>query len=612
MKNEHELEPQLKQLRPCGGCTKMIREMTLESDDVIWRMLLSTCRMHGNVEVAEKATSALLKLDTQDSSGCVLLLNVYADVGMWGWVSKMRRVMRHGRMKKEPGCSWGELQSEVHMFLAGDKAHPRCQPAAMATVSYSSTNRLIKPLFIRTLSTFAPKIQPNPFYKETFSHLFQECSRERSLEPGRQANARMIASGFEPTVFVANCFLKMCRRCSRLDTARKAFDKMSQRDVISWNSLISGYAVCGKMDIAQSSFGSMTERDVISWNSLISGNAICVIRCTCVVVKSGFEDDVATGSAVLDMYAKCKNLDESLRFFHTMPVRNWVSWSAIIAGCIQNNEHMSGLKLFKEMQKEGIGSHNTSITGYARSHRWFEGFELFIRLLRSGLGFDEISLSGAFSACAEARQVFDEMEVRDAVSWNSVIAASEQNKNDETLSLFVSMLQLRMEPDEFTFGSLLKACAGERALGHGKEVHGQVIKSELGKDSSWGAIACVYANHGLGREARGNSFKPRNFRGGPSSVWAHQACRRGARKVGWMAIKLEGGAPSRITAAKAIVEAGIAVMGHVGLTPQAISVLGGFRPQGRNVDSAVKPQGPPRCCEIYRRLNLLIGEMKMD
>ena len=54
------------------------------------------------------------------------------------------------------------------------------------------------------------------------------------------------------------------------------------------------------------------------------------------------------------------------------------------------------------------------------------------------------------------------------------------------------------------------------------------------------------------------------------------------------AIKLEGGSPSRITAAKAVVEAGIAVMGHVGLTPQAISALGGFRPQGKNVTSAVK------------------------
>ena len=60
------------------------------------------------------------------------------------------------------------------------------------------------------------------------------------------------------------------------------------------------------------------------------------------------------------------------------------------------------------------------------------------------------------------------------------------------------------------------------------------------------------------------------------------------KEGGMDTIKLEGGAPSRITAAKAIVEAGIAVMGHVGLTPQAISVLGGFRPQGKTVDSAVK------------------------
>lgn len=60
------------------------------------------------------------------------------------------------------------------------------------------------------------------------------------------------------------------------------------------------------------------------------------------------------------------------------------------------------------------------------------------------------------------------------------------------------------------------------------------------------------------------------------------------KEGGMDAIKLEGGAPSRITAAKAIVEAGIAVMGHVGLTPQAISVLGGFRPQGKNIASAVK------------------------
>ncbi|KAK1412220.1 hypothetical protein QVD17_33280 [Tagetes erecta] len=73
-----------------------------------------------------------------------------------------------------------------------------------------------------------------------------------------------------------------------------------------------------------------------------------------------------------------------------------------------------------------------------------------------------------------------------------------------------------------------------------------------------------------------------------SSQQAVDTAVRILKEGGMDAIKLEGGAPSRISAAKHIVEAGIAVMGHVGLTPQAISVLGGFRPQGRNVLSAVK------------------------
>ncbi|KAK8913847.1 hypothetical protein KSP39_PZI024325 [Platanthera zijinensis] len=73
-----------------------------------------------------------------------------------------------------------------------------------------------------------------------------------------------------------------------------------------------------------------------------------------------------------------------------------------------------------------------------------------------------------------------------------------------------------------------------------------------------------------------------------SSSQAVSTAVRVLKEGGMDAIKLEGGAPSRISAAKAIVEAGIAVMGHVGLTPQAISVLGGFRPQGKTVSSAVK------------------------
>ncbi|KAL6961093.1 hypothetical protein U1Q18_038857 [Sarracenia purpurea var. burkii] len=404
--------------------------------------------------------------------------------------------------------------------------------------------------------------------------------------------------------------------------------------------MIFGYSSCGNMSVAQAVFDSMPEKDVISWNSLISGYlqnanhqmsidvflqmgragivldsttfAVLLKACSSLenynvgiqvhglAVRMGFDYDVVTGSAILDMYAKCKNLSESLQFFREMPEKNWVSWSAVIAGCVQNEELVGGLELFKEMQSEGIGvsqsvyasvfrscaglsavrlgsqlhahalkadfgsdiivgtatvdmyakcdrlldarnlfnslpihnlqSYNAIIVGYARSYQGLEAYKMFWFLLKSGLGFDEISLSGAFSACAvmkgylegiqvhglaikstfwsnvcvsnaildmygkcgaltEARCVFDEMERRDAVSWNAIIAAYEQNGNEEETShLFVRMLRLRMEPDEFTYGSVLKACAGQQGLNRGMEVHTRIIKSGMGFDLFVGSV----------------------------------------------------------------------------------------------------------------------------
>ncbi|KAL0332169.1 UNVERIFIED_CONTAM: Pentatricopeptide repeat-containing protein, mitochondrial [Sesamum calycinum] len=478
------------------------------------------------------------------------------------------------------------------------------------------------PVCFCSISTFAQRNQKSPFYKKTFSHIFQECSNGRALGPGRQAHALMIVSGFKPTIFVANCLLQMYIKCSRLECASKVFDRMSDRDRVSWNAMIFGYSISGKIGLAQSFFDLMPERDVISWNSLISGylqNGNClksieiymamgrdgvsydettfaVILKACaaledydlgrevhgVVVKLGFQDDVVTGSAMLDMYAKCKSLAESLCFFDQMPIKNWVSWSAVIAGSVQNDELVGGLKLFKEMQRAGIGisqsiyasifrssaglsdlrlgcqlhghalksdfgadtivgtsmldmyakcdnllnarkvfnllpnhnlqSYNALIIGYARSDLGFEGLRLFLLLLKSDLGFDEISLSGAFRSCAVIKGLLEGMQVHglaikgpfqcNICVVNAILDIFEQNENEETLLLFVSMLQSGMEPDEFTYGSVLKACAGGQALHCGREIHGQVIKSGMGLDSFVGSVLVdMYCKCGMMEEA---------------------------------------------------------------------------------------------------------------
>ncbi|KAL9226480.1 hypothetical protein vseg_002288 [Gypsophila vaccaria] len=429
---------------------------------------------------------------------------------------------------------------------------------------------------------------------------------------------------------------------------------MAQRDVVSWNSMIGGYAGVGLVESAQWFFDSMPERDVVSWNTLIScylqsrdcwkcvdifvevvRGGVCfdhatlamILKCCSLIedyklgvqvhgraVKSGFGDDMVTGSALVDMYSKCRYLDESLRFFFEMPEKNWVCWSAVIAGFVQNNRFSDALELFKEMQRQGVGvsqstyasvlrscagipslglgcqlhahtlktnfgtdivvstatldmyakcqrlvesrkvfnsmpqrsvqSYNAMLVGYVQSNQGSEALLMFQYLRETDLSFDEVTLSSALSACAVtnnlsagcqlhglvmkynfrfnvcvanslldmygkcgavigAQGVFNEMQRRDAVSWNAIIAAYEQNgRGEETLRQFSLMLANGVEPDQFTYGSVLKAAASKQHDTCGIEVHGRVIKSGMGYDSFVGStLVDMYCKYGMMEEA---------------------------------------------------------------------------------------------------------------
>ncbi|CAN6922671.1 hypothetical protein Bca4012_091555 [Brassica carinata] len=522
---------------------------------------------------------------------------------------------------------------------------------AVVSLQLSLTKKTISYRRVPVFSYFTDFVkQVNSISTTNFSLVYKECAKQGALELGKQAHAHMILSGFRPTTFVLNCLLQVYTNSKDLLSASKLFDKMPLRDVVSWNTMINCYAKSKDMVKASSFFNTMPERDVVSWNSMLSGYlqngesfksveifvemgrggvgfdcrtfAVILKACSCledsslgmqihgVVVRVGCDADVVAASALLDMYAKCKRFDESVRVFRGIPVKNSVSWSAVIAGCVQNNLLSLALMFFKEMQKVGGGvsqsiyasvlrscaalselrlggqlhahalksdfagdgivrtatldmyakcdnmqdaqvlfdksenlnrqSYNAMITGYSQEEHGFKALLVFHRLMLSGLGFDEISLSGVFRACAlvkglseglqlyglavksslsldvcvanaaidmygkcqalsEAFRVFDEMRRRDAVSWNAIIAAHEQNgRGYETLSLFVSMLRSGIEPDEFTFGSVLKACAG----GNGMEIHSNVVKLGMASNSSVGcSLIDMYSKCGMIEEA---------------------------------------------------------------------------------------------------------------
>ncbi|KAF5461569.1 hypothetical protein F2P56_017655 [Juglans regia] len=101
-----------------------IEKMPVKPDSKIWGSLLSSCRTHCNLEIASIAMEHLLEFEPDDTGNYVLLSNIYADLGKWEGVSRMRKLIRSKSMKKMPGCSSIEVNNVVHEFISGDDSKP--------------------------------------------------------------------------------------------------------------------------------------------------------------------------------------------------------------------------------------------------------------------------------------------------------------------------------------------------------------------------------------------------------------------------------------------------------------------------------------------------------
>ncbi|KAL8137642.1 hypothetical protein V2J09_003643 [Rumex salicifolius] len=104
---------------------EVMDSMAMEPDTVMWKAVLSACRVHKNLNIAEKAGHKLLELAPNDHTTCVLLSNVYAAAGKRSEAYNLRKIMRSEKMIKQPGCSSIEVDGVIHEFLAGDLNHCR-------------------------------------------------------------------------------------------------------------------------------------------------------------------------------------------------------------------------------------------------------------------------------------------------------------------------------------------------------------------------------------------------------------------------------------------------------------------------------------------------------
>lgn len=104
---------------------EFICKMEVQPNAVIWGTLLSACRIHLNVELAEISVDKLVELQPENSGNYVLLSNIYASAGRWQEALRVRSLMRGKKLQKTAAYSWIELENMVHKFLVGDTSHPR-------------------------------------------------------------------------------------------------------------------------------------------------------------------------------------------------------------------------------------------------------------------------------------------------------------------------------------------------------------------------------------------------------------------------------------------------------------------------------------------------------
>jgi pentatricopeptide repeat protein len=362
--------------------------------------------------------------------------------------------------------------------------------------------------------------QPDNF---TFPCVFKACAALGDLQQGRENHGYVIRSGFEFDVFVRSSLVDMYAKCGNLEDAHQVFDKMSQRDLVSWNVMISSYAQNGICDEALQLFRDMGVAGVMPDSATVVSVLPACAGLEALqqgkeihhyAIKFRFEFDVDVGNALLTMYSKCGRVDDAERVFHKMSERDVVSWNAMIAGYAQNGFFEEAMKFFHQMQQASVKPNRVTIVTILHVCGQLVDLQQgkMIHDCIVGSEFEsDVSIGNAlidmYAKCysiENAHNLFDMMIKKDVVSWNAMISGYVLNERFvEALRLFHQMGLAGIKPDWVTVVSALCSCARLATLHQGKEVHNYIKRNGFESDVSFvNALIDMYAKCGSLENAR--------------------------------------------------------------------------------------------------------------
>ncbi|EFJ30900.1 hypothetical protein SELMODRAFT_88824 [Selaginella moellendorffii] len=297
-----------------------------------------------------------------------------------------------------------------------------------------------------------------------------------AIDQGREIHRYARISGLLPNVVVGTAVISMYGKCGRLDDARAAFEELQWKNSVTWNAMMTNYKLDGRDREALELFREMHDADSVCWNAMIAayaqhgrgkqaldlyrsmhdttdlapkqGTFVTVIDVCAELsaLKQGraiharvratnFDANLLVSNALVHMYGKCGCLDEALDVFHSMKLKDEISWNTIISSYAYHGHSDQALLLYQEMDLQGVKPTEVTFVGLlsACSHGGLvaDGLDYFYRMqddhrIKPSVPHFGciIDLLGRGGRLAEAELVLKSMPIQaNAVQWMSLLGA---------------------------------------------------------------------------------------------------------------------------------------------------------------------------------------------
>ncbi|XP_052722694.1 pentatricopeptide repeat-containing protein At3g63370, chloroplastic-like [Vigna angularis] len=320
-------------------------------------------------------------------------------------------------------------------------------------------------------------------------NLIAASGRLGNLLKGKEVHAYVIRNGMDCNMQIGNTMIDMYAKCCCVKYMGHAFECMPKKDLISWTTVIAGYAQ-NECHLEAMNLFRMVQVEGMPVDPMMVGSVLqaCgelksknfVREIHGYVLKRDLADTVLQ-NAIVNVYGEVGHIDYARRVFESIKSKDIVSWTSMITCCVHNGLPVEALELFYTLNQFKIhpdyialisALSATASLSSLKKVKEIQGF-----LIRKGFFLEgpiASSLVDTYAHCGNvenSRKIFNSVKKRDLILWTSMINANGMHGCERrAISLFEEMTDENVIPDHITFLALLYACSHSGLMDEGKRV----------------------------------------------------------------------------------------------------------------------------------------------